>query len=441
MGETDRCSGLGGAVLINDEQLKHAISKDYNNYSYPSIIKQLKIEIQYRAFNILYRPAWYWPVRSAFHSLSRFGAVEGNFNKLEYIVNRRIDDFSFKIAWIVKQRLKRGFKSLNAVSTHSRQVSEYYQSKIKSNGVIHPTLPEKTNVVFARYPLRVKQKNHFLECARKENIELADWYATPIHPIGPDQFYVIGYKPGSCPNARKDLVKLYLFLHIDVSTSDILKKFEYFLTKSIMGKINFKLKLREIDKGSNIDTYRQLASIHKAEINEGFLPTLGLPFLTRLYQSLSNSPHSFLIVAEERKKIVGFICGGIDTSKVMRRFVMRYGMFVLPKLIVSFLSLKKIQKILETLFYPTQKINIELPKPEILNFCVSKEYQRQGIGGKLFFAFIDKLRQLGIDKIKIVTGENQKKAQNFYESMSAKKVADIEIHKGVKSSIYIYEIL
>ena len=207
-----------------------------------------------------------------------------------------------------------------------------------------------------------------------------------------------------------------------------------------MKKFNTKIVIKQIDKTAPIRAYRQVASIHKAEIKEGFLSTLGVSFLSLLYQSLSTSPHSFLILAEDEGKIIGFICGGVDTNKVIKRFIIRHGIFVIPKIISSFFSLKKITRILETILYPAHKVNCDLPRPEILNFCVSNEFQRKGVGEILFHELVDKFRQLDIDQIKIVTGENQKKAQKFYESLSAKKVAEIEVHKGIKSTIYTYSI-
>lgn len=194
--------GLGGSALINDPDLETTILKDYNNFSYPNFIKQLKIELQYRAFSLLYRPNWYWPVRSAFHWLSRFGAAEGNFNELEDITNGKVEDFSKKMTWLVMKRLNKKQFSLDKVSSHSRQVTKFYQSEIKTDAVIHPILPKESDVIFARYPLRVKQKVEFLQCAKKENIEFANWYATPIHPIALDQASAIGYEPCSCPNAE-----------------------------------------------------------------------------------------------------------------------------------------------------------------------------------------------------------------------------------------------
>jgi dTDP-4-amino-4,6-dideoxygalactose transaminase len=194
--------GLGGSASINDLDLKTKILEDYCDFSYPNLIKQLKIELQYHAFKLLYRPNWYWPVRSAFHWLSRLGAAEGNFNELEDITNGNVEDFSKKMAWLVVHRFNKKYSSLDKISAHSLQVAKFYQTEIKTDAVIHPIIPKDSDVIFARYPLRVKQKNEFLKYAKKENIEFADWYATPIHPLTLAQASAIGYEPGSCPNAE-----------------------------------------------------------------------------------------------------------------------------------------------------------------------------------------------------------------------------------------------
>ena len=199
--------------------------------------------------------------------------------------------------------------------------------------------------------------------------------------------------------------------------------------------------VRAAGKSEPSNFYKEIASIHKSEISEGFLSTLGISFLAKMYQSLSLSPYSFLIIAQENTRVVGFICGGINTGKTMKRFFFTQGIFVLPQIMIKMLSFKTIKKILETLSYPGQKANTNLPKAEIFNFCVSNEVQGKGIGKKLFFSLCERYRQLGIDKIKIVTGENQKKAQFFYEKLSAHKIGEIEVHKGSKSLIYTYTIV
>lgn len=198
--------------------------------------------------------------------------------------------------------------------------------------------------------------------------------------------------------------------------------------------------LKVIDHTESFGIYEQVALIHKAEIKDGFLSTFTVSFLSRLYRSLANSPYSFLIVAIENNRVIGFICGGINTGKAMRRFILHHGLIVFPQVMFKMLSFRNMRKIFETLCYPAQKVNEMLPAPEILNFCVSGEAQGKGIGKKLFLALVDKFKALGIEEFKIVTSEEQKQAQKLYEKLSAVKVADIEIHNGTKSLVYIYKI-
>lgn len=196
-------AGLGGAITINDPELKSKISEVSSDFSDPAFIRRLKIELQYRAFNILYRPKWFWPVRSAFRTLSRLGAAEGNFHDVDEIIKGNVPDFALKMAPAVRKRLGKKLSRLDQITSHSRKIADFYRSEIKTDQVVHPTLPDNSNVIFARYPLRAKNKLEILKKAKKDNVELADWYCTPIHPIPSDQALVVGYTLGSCPNAEK----------------------------------------------------------------------------------------------------------------------------------------------------------------------------------------------------------------------------------------------
>lgn len=195
-----------------------------------------------------------------------------------------------------------------------------------------------------------------------------------------------------------------------------------------------------IDSTALTTTLDQVAEIHRTEISEGFLATLGSGFLAKLYRALAGSPHAFLLVATEGEEVVGFICGGTDTKKVYRSFMLRWGVFVLPSILPSLLSFGRVKRILETLLYPSKEEVAELPKPEILNFCVSSRHQRKGIGRLLFHGLTEEFQSRGVSKIRIVTGESQKSAQQFYESLGAKKVADFEVHAGAGSRVYTFSL-
>jgi ribosomal protein S18 acetylase RimI-like enzyme len=188
------------------------------------------------------------------------------------------------------------------------------------------------------------------------------------------------------------------------------------------------------------DIFDQVAEIHLAEINEGFLATLGSGFLKRLYRALAESPHAFLLIAMERDVVVGFICGGTDTAKVYRSFMMRWGVLILPSLLPKLFSFHRMKRIVETLLYPSKEEVADLPKPEILNFCVSSKHQRKGVGRLLFIELVKEFQSRGISRIRIVTGKDQRSAQGFYESLGAEKVAEFEVHEGTASLVYVYDL-
>lgn len=193
--------------------------------------------------------------------------------------------------------------------------------------------------------------------------------------------------------------------------------------------------------GSESDSeFLSIAQIHREEISEGFLSTLGDKFLVVLYRTLAQSEVAFLLVAKEEALVVGFLAGSLDTGRVYKDFMKRAGfqavLMILPKL----LNVARIKRVLETLLYPNKQKEEDLPEPEILNFCVSSEFQGKGVGGKLFREFCTEMKKRGVAKVRIVTGESQKSAQVFYEAKGAVLHKEIEVHEGAKSLVYLYDI-
>jgi len=186
--------------------------------------------------------------------------------------------------------------------------------------------------------------------------------------------------------------------------------------------------------------FDQLGQIHKAEIEQGFLSTLGLRFLRNLYRGLSQSPRAFVFAAVRDDQVLGFICGSTDTGKVYRGFFLSRGIIAAVQLLPKMVSWQRVRRLAETLLYPSRSQDLELPKAEILNFCVSRDCQRMGIGKRLFAELVGEFQRRNIYSFRIVTGANQVKAQQFYESLQATKRAEIEVHDGTKSLVYAYEI-
>ena len=195
-------AGVGGSAVINDGDLREQVAKVYNDFSQPAAGNRLRMDVQYWFFNLLYRPSFYWPVRSLFHRLSDLGVAESNYNPVQ-ADGKLADDFRFQMISSVRRRLLRKLDNLEYSTNHRQHVAEKLAS-----GIVHPiygnvAVPRMSEVVYARFPLWIDEKQQLLLAARKHNIEIAEWYATPIHPLEPHEWGAVGYQAGSCSEAER----------------------------------------------------------------------------------------------------------------------------------------------------------------------------------------------------------------------------------------------
>lgn len=186
---------------------------------------------------------------------------------------------------------------------------------------------------------------------------------------------------------------------------------------------------------------RRVAKLHRDAIVDGFLPSLGEPFLATLYGGLVRSGSAFLITASAGTELLGFICGAVDTRRAYRDFALsreapKAAIRLLPKVI----SLKTLRRVGETLLYPTKETAVDLPRAEILNFCVSATHRGQGVGKRLFGALIGEFERRRVEMIRIVTGADQQSAQAFYDRVGATRVTELEVHEGTSSVVYTFPI-
>ena len=103
----------------------------------------------------------------------------------------------------VRRRVERMYNGLDAVTAHADHVSRRYRNEITNVNVIHPVQMAGSRAVYVRYPLRVGDKAAMLAAAKAANVELADWYSTPVHPLDQTGWGTVGYLTGSCPEAEK----------------------------------------------------------------------------------------------------------------------------------------------------------------------------------------------------------------------------------------------
>lgn len=190
------------------------------------------------------------------------------------------------------------------------------------------------------------------------------------------------------------------------------------------------------------DELRAMATLHVAEITDGFLSSLGPAPLRLIYRAAAASPTSVLIAAFARDEaaVGGFICGTVDCAALYREFVKRNALAALVAFAPHLLSPGRLRLALETWRYPFRADLTTLPKAEILNFVVRPAHRGSGLAATLFASLVDELASRGVRQIKMVTGAAQMRAQRFYERVGARRAAGLRLHAERESVVYVYDL-
>jgi ribosomal protein S18 acetylase RimI-like enzyme len=190
----------------------------------------------------------------------------------------------------------------------------------------------------------------------------------------------------------------------------------------------------------NSSDYRTVASLHCDHINQGFLTTLGVPFLTLLYEAIDKDSESVLLVERVDLKIVGFVTGTRGLARIYKQLLLK-PLRLIYALKSCLLSPSKMYKIIEVLLISkNSNISSNLPKQELLSIVVNPAYQGGGHAENLFNTLCCHFREKGTSSFSIVVGSNLDRAHAFYTKMGSIPVKKVQVHKGADSVVYVKEL-
>jgi dTDP-4-amino-4,6-dideoxygalactose transaminase len=196
--------GVGGAAVIHSESILKAIQSSYPEYRSPRARDVAVVNLQYVAHALLRRPALFWMVREAYRFLSKSGLIVSSFRAEEF-EGRQNREYETRMPDGLRRRLS--VKSSPARVTrsieHRTRLGRRYERFMRESGLKMAIPPAGAETVFLRFPLYVLDKAKVLELARDGRIEMGDWFSSPVHPLPPDQWHVVGYTGGRCPVAER----------------------------------------------------------------------------------------------------------------------------------------------------------------------------------------------------------------------------------------------
>jgi ribosomal protein S18 acetylase RimI-like enzyme len=181
----------------------------------------------------------------------------------------------------------------------------------------------------------------------------------------------------------------------------------------------------------------RLAELHASRISEGFLASLGVGFLTRLYRRITRSRESFAYVELARPggPVVGFAAATASTGQLYKSFALHDGLVAgvaaAPQLLRSW------RRVVETLRYPGNE-GEDLPAAEILAVAVDAEAGGQGVGRRVVDAATTLLAARGTTEVKVVTGSDNVAALKLYARCGFEPRARIEVHEGTSSEVLVW---
>jgi len=184
---------------------------------------------------------------------------------------------------------------------------------------------------------------------------------------------------------------------------------------------------------------RPIAKLHIEGINEGFISSLGIDFLTALYEAIAESEFGFGFVARENGMIVGFLALTTNLGKLYKSIVLKNGLRFAFMLAGKMFSFRMLKKAFETLFYPSRVKKMSLPPAELLSVVTAQEQRGRGLAARLLERAFEECADRGIQEIKVLVGAGMEPANRWYVNRGFKLQGQIDSHGNI-SNIYTVRI-
>jgi len=179
-------TGTGGFALINHLDLLEPVQEVNQNLIAPSFKQKISLKLLYFIREKLLNKHTYWQLIKFYRFLSRKNLVLGSSSGEEITSVAMPPNYFMKLSEV---QIKKGIKNIQPLSVALRQRKEnaqIYTAYLSSRNKNHVPAYLFENHSFLKYPLLVKDRDETLRLAEKYNIELGEWFNSPLHPVQKD---------------------------------------------------------------------------------------------------------------------------------------------------------------------------------------------------------------------------------------------------------------
>jgi dTDP-4-amino-4,6-dideoxygalactose transaminase len=176
-------TGIGGFLVVNNEMILDRLKTVEKQKIKPELIEKLLLNLLLAFRKYFINKYTQFFLVNVYRFLSRYNLTVGS-NRGEELnsINMPIDYYKD----ISRVQINRGIKSLRNIfqlNKLRKKNAFEYTNYLKSKNKNHIEENVFANHIFLKYPLLVKDRDVFFELAQKSNINLGDWFLSPLHPV------------------------------------------------------------------------------------------------------------------------------------------------------------------------------------------------------------------------------------------------------------------
>jgi len=194
-------TGLGGWAQADDPEFDAALRRIAAAYPAPTSRESSLLRLQYVAYRAVYRPRLFWAVQGLYRLLGRLGLAIGSSTGAE-LDCREPRDYRKRMGGLQAKELRRLLAATDRMVARRRENAAVVEAELTRHGLPSAVVPAGCDPVWLRYPLRVGNKEALLAAARRAQVELGDWFLSPVHP-NQVNWAASAYAAGSCPEAER----------------------------------------------------------------------------------------------------------------------------------------------------------------------------------------------------------------------------------------------
>jgi dTDP-4-amino-4,6-dideoxygalactose transaminase len=195
-------TGLGGIAVTRDAALAGELRTLERTARKPTAADQALLRTMVLARERIATPRTLSAGRAAYRLVSRAGLVPGSSSRDELEGPSMPDGFLTGMSAFQAGLGTDRLATLRDAVARRRETAQRYSAWLVAHGRTPAHEPPSSHHAFLRYPLRVRERDAFVQEARSRGLDLGDWFHSPLYPIAGD-LTSWGYRRGSNPVAER----------------------------------------------------------------------------------------------------------------------------------------------------------------------------------------------------------------------------------------------